>query len=98
MVVHNGVPALIISNCDPWFTSRFWRSLISALGCKHSLSTTFHHERDGLCKLSLIKEGQRLTDRPKSIVHNYLLLFSLLCSPSNATICTYISPTQELWK
>ena len=35
------------------------------------------------CKLSLINEGQHLTDRPKSIVHNYLLLFSLVCSPSN---------------
>ena len=35
------------------------------------------------CKLSLINEGQCLTDRPKSIVHNYLLLFSLVCSPSN---------------
>ena len=35
------------------------------------------------CKLSLINEGQCLTDRPKSIVHNYLLLFSLVCSPYN---------------
>ena len=29
-----------------------------------------------ICKLLLINEGQRLTDRPKSIVQNYLLLFS----------------------
>ena len=35
------------------------------------------------CKLSLINEGHCLTDRPKSIVHNYLLLFALVCSPSN---------------
>ena len=35
------------------------------------------------CKLSLKDEGQRLTDRLKSIVHNYLLLFSLVFSPSN---------------
>ena len=35
------------------------------------------------CKLPLVDEGQHLTDRPKSIVHNYLLLFSLVCSPSN---------------
>ena len=35
------------------------------------------------CKLSLINEGQCLTDRPKSIVHNYLLLFSLVCYPYN---------------
>ena len=30
-----------------------------------------------------IDESQHLTDRPKIIVHNYLLLFSLVCSPSN---------------
>ena len=36
-----------------------------------------------LCKLSLVGEGQCLTDRPKNIAHNYLLLFSLVCSPSN---------------
>ena len=35
------------------------------------------------CKLSLINEGQCLTDRPKNIAHNYLLLFSLVFSPSN---------------
>ena len=34
-------------------------------------------------KLSRIGEGQRLTDRPKNIAHNYLLLFSLVYSPSN---------------
>ena len=35
------------------------------------------------CKLSLINEGQRLTDRLKQIVHNYLLLFSLVCFTYN---------------
>ena len=35
------------------------------------------------CKLSLKGEGQHFTDRPKSIAYNYLLLFSLVCSPSN---------------
>ena len=35
------------------------------------------------CKLLLINKGQRLTDRPKNIVYNYLLLFSLVCSPYN---------------
>ena len=42
------------------------------------------------CKLSLINEGQYLTDRPKSIVQNYLLLFSLVYSPSNV-LYVYIS-------
>ena len=34
-------------------------------------------------KLSLVGKGQCLTDRLKSIAHNYLLLFSLVCSSSN---------------
>ena len=42
------------------------------------------------CKLLLINEGQLSTDRPKSIVHNYLLLFSLDCSLSNI-LCVYTS-------
>ena len=46
MLAHHGMPALIISDCDLRFTSRFWNSLISALGCKHSLSTVFHPETD----------------------------------------------------
>ena len=48
MVVCYGMPASIVLECDPWFTSRFWHSLISALGCKYCLSTTFHPETDGL--------------------------------------------------
>ena len=48
MVAHHGMPALIVSNCDPRFTSHFWHSLISALNCKHSLSMAFHLEMDGL--------------------------------------------------
>ena len=48
VVAHQGMPALIVSNCDPQFTSRFWYSLISALGCKLSLSTIFYPETDDL--------------------------------------------------
>ena len=48
VVARHGMPAQIVSDRDPWFTSRFQRSLISALGCKRSLSTAFHLETDGL--------------------------------------------------
>ena len=48
VVVCYGMPAQIVSDCNPRFTSYFWCSLISALGCKHSLSTAFHAEIDGL--------------------------------------------------
>ena len=50
MVVHHGMPDLIVSNHDPRFTLGFQHSLISALGCKHSLSTIFQPETDGLSK------------------------------------------------
>ena len=45
-----GPPASIVANCGKWFISHFWHSLISVLGCKHSLSTAFHPETDGLSK------------------------------------------------
>ena len=41
------------------------------------------HVMQWCCKMSLVGEGQHLTDRPKSIAHNYQILFSLVCSPSN---------------
>ena len=45
---YHGMPASIVSNHHPRLTSYFWCSLISAIGCKHSLSTAFHPEIDGL--------------------------------------------------
>ena len=48
MVACHGMRALIVSNLDLRFTSRFCHSLTCALGCKDSLSTTFHPEIDGL--------------------------------------------------
>ena len=48
IVAHHGMPALIVSDHDPRFTSCFQHSLISSLDCKHTFSTTFHLETDGL--------------------------------------------------
>jgi hypothetical protein len=42
-----GIPKKIISDKDSRFTSRFWRSLQSALGNQLNLSTTYHPEKDG---------------------------------------------------
>jgi hypothetical protein len=44
---HHGLPATIISDRDPKFTSRFWKTLFSLLGTRISLSTAFHPETDG---------------------------------------------------
>ncbi|KAA3480392.1 DNA/RNA polymerases superfamily protein [Gossypium australe] len=41
------VPALIISDRDPRFTSRFWRALHQALDTRLDFSTAFHPQTDG---------------------------------------------------
>ncbi|KAL4282270.1 hypothetical protein GQ457_03G027210 [Hibiscus cannabinus] len=43
----HGVPKSIISDRDPKFTSRFWKSLQNALGTQVKLSTAFHPQSDG---------------------------------------------------
>ena len=47
IVRQHGVPVSIVSDRDPRFTSRFWRSLQSALGSRLNFSTTFHPQTDG---------------------------------------------------
>ncbi|GJY20259.1 putative reverse transcriptase domain-containing protein [Tanacetum coccineum] len=47
IVSRHGVPISIISNCDSHFTSRFCRSLQSALGTQLDMSTAYHPETDG---------------------------------------------------
>ena len=50
VVAYHGMPASIVSHCGLWFTTHFQFNLISALGCKHSLSLAFHPEMDSLSK------------------------------------------------
>src|SRR6185295_8356827 len=43
----HGVPEGIISDCDPKFTSLFWKALFKCMETKLSMSTAFHPETDG---------------------------------------------------
>ncbi|GJT26611.1 reverse transcriptase domain-containing protein [Tanacetum coccineum] len=47
IVSRHGVPISIISDHNRHFTSRFWRSLQSALGTQLDMSTTYHPKSDG---------------------------------------------------
>ncbi|GJZ30020.1 hypothetical protein Tco_0575067 [Tanacetum coccineum] len=47
IVCRHGVPVSIISDRDPRFASRFWRSLQKYLGTNLDMSTAYHPETDG---------------------------------------------------
>ena len=43
----HGVPVSIVSDWDPRFTARFWKSFQKAMGTELSMSTAFHPQMDG---------------------------------------------------
>jgi hypothetical protein len=43
-----GLPTKIISDCDPWFTSYFGKSLAQQLKINQNLLTAFHLQTDGI--------------------------------------------------
>ena len=47
IVVQHGVPVSIMSDRDPRFNSRFWRSFQECLGTKLNMSTAYHPQTDG---------------------------------------------------
>ena len=38
----HGIPLSIVKDRNPWFTSRFWKELQSALGTRLNFSIVFH--------------------------------------------------------
>ncbi|KAF0911959.1 hypothetical protein E2562_012771 [Oryza meyeriana var. granulata] len=43
----HGVPQSMVSDCDPFFTSTFWRELMRLMGAKLHMTTAFHPQSDG---------------------------------------------------
>ncbi|GJV70205.1 putative reverse transcriptase domain-containing protein [Tanacetum coccineum] len=52
------VPVLIISDRDPRFASRFWRSLQKSLGTNLDMSTAYHPETDGQSERTITIHGK----------------------------------------
>ncbi|GJT87712.1 putative reverse transcriptase domain-containing protein [Tanacetum coccineum] len=53
IVVRHGVPISIISNCESWFTSRFWQSMQEALGDHLDMSTAYHPQTNNQSKRTI---------------------------------------------
>ncbi|GJZ77180.1 putative reverse transcriptase domain-containing protein [Tanacetum coccineum] len=47
VVTRHRIPVSIICDCDPRFTSNFWRSLQKDLGTNLDMSTAYHSQADG---------------------------------------------------
>ena len=50
---HHGMPEVIISDRDPRFISRFWKSLMNQLGADVRYSTAFHPQTDGQSEVTI---------------------------------------------
>nr|GEU38123.1 putative reverse transcriptase domain-containing protein [Tanacetum cinerariifolium] len=67
IVCKHGVPVSFISDRDPTFASRFWRSLQESLGTSVDMSTTYHPQTNGQSE----KMIQTLEDMLRACVINF---------------------------
>ncbi|GJU39865.1 putative reverse transcriptase domain-containing protein [Tanacetum coccineum] len=67
IVCRHGVPVSIISDRDPCFASRFWRSLQKLLGTNLDMSTAYHPESDGQSERTI----QTFKDMLRACVINF---------------------------
>ncbi len=44
---HHGLPAEIVSDCDPRFTAKFWQAFWRCIGTNLAMSSAYHPQTDG---------------------------------------------------
>lgn len=99
VVRHHGIPAVIISDRDPKFTSNFWRSLAKVMGIKLNMTTAHRAQADGQTeRQNLILEdalrcmtsyhGQDWADKLQTIEYAHSTLTSASTGLSPFTIDT----------
>ncbi|GJR41681.1 putative reverse transcriptase domain-containing protein [Tanacetum coccineum] len=74
IVCRHGVPVSIISDRDPRFASRFWRSLQKSLGTNLDMSTAYHPKTDGQSERMI----QTLEDMLRACVIDFAAPFEAL--------------------
>ncbi|GJR59771.1 putative reverse transcriptase domain-containing protein [Tanacetum coccineum] len=67
IICRYGVPVSIISDRDPCFASRFWRSLKKSLGTNLDMRTAYHPETDGQSERTI----QTLEEMLRACVINF---------------------------
>ncbi|GKD43772.1 putative reverse transcriptase domain-containing protein [Tanacetum coccineum] len=67
VVTRHGIPVSIICDCDPRFTSNFWRAYQKAMGTCLDMSTAYHPQTDGQSKRTI----QTLKDMLRACVIDF---------------------------
>ncbi|GAA5982144.1 hypothetical protein JCM11641_000601 [Rhodosporidiobolus odoratus] len=85
-----GLPAVIVSDRDPKFTSSFWRSLNNKIGISLAMSTAAHPQTDGRAEVTNKTVGQILRilceDQPDDWANKLVVCeFAINSAPSSAT-------------
>ncbi|KAA0042468.1 hypothetical protein E6C27_scaffold246G00150 [Cucumis melo var. makuwa] len=100
IVSQYGVPVSIVSDMDPKFTSKFWRSLQKTMGTRLKFSTSFHPQTDGQSERTI----QTLKDMLRACVlqlkgswDTHLLLMEFAYNNSYQS-CIGMAPYEALYE